>query len=99
MVCPFLNVHVLVNGTTVYEIHWQYIPLSLKNSWFQPISVIEHLGSLSSDGQSSGHYRCDVLEHVSKQWFRTNDDCEPKEIHITNVSRQGYAILFRRKSE
>ena len=70
-----------------------------KDYWYQPISVIEHLGSLSSDGYSSGHYRCDVLEKTSNQWLRTNDDCEPVQIDVQDVSRQGYAILFRRKND
>ena len=69
------------------------------DSWYEPISVVEHLGTLTTSGQSSCHYRCDVLEKKSRQWFRTNDDSNPISIGSQEVSKQGYAILFRKKMD
>ena len=69
------------------------------NSWYQAISVIEHKGLINKSRISAGHYTCDIKEKNSGQWYRTNDDCLPAKIDVENVSRQGYAILFKRISD
>ena len=68
------------------------------NNWYQAISVIEHKGLISKSKISAGHYICDIKEKNSGKWFRTNDDSFPAEIGIGDVSRQGYAILFKRNN-
>ena len=49
-----------------------------------------------SDGESRGHYTCDVNPHGSNDWFRTNDNSFPKLISIDDVSKNAYVILFER---
>ena len=68
------------------------------DAWYDPIGVIEHTGKLSESGLSGGHYVCDVMEKCSKQWFRTNDDCDPVHIDCTEVSKKAYAILLKRNN-
>ena len=64
--------------------------------WYEAISVIEYMGRLSQTGESEGHYICDIKESNSKTWFRTNDNCTPVQIGTSDVSQQGYVILFKR---
>ena len=47
------------------------------------------------DGDDTfGHYRTDVLDVKTNQWFRTSDEDEP--IPISKVTSQGYIYLFKR---
>ena len=64
--------------------------------WYEAISVIQHMGRLSSSGESGGHYVCDVKDKISNRWFRTNDDCTPIQIRTSDVSKNGYVVLFKR---
>ena len=66
------------------------------NNWFEPIGLIEHLGSFSSSGTSAGHYVCYIKEKTTRQWYRTNDDTYPVEVDVEEVSRNAYAVLYRR---
>ena len=63
-------------------------------AWYEARAVVEFNGTLSSTGVSQGHYLCDVQKN--KIWFRTNDDRFLKEISVSDVSKNGYAILFQR---
>ena len=60
-------------------------------------SVVEFIGQLLPSGFSNGHYRCDVKDSTSNKWFRTNDDGIPISIDEADVSKQGYAILMRKR--
>ena len=51
---------------------------------------------MSSDGESRGHYTCDVNPQGMNDWFRTNDNCLPEIISINNVSKHAYVILYER---
>ena len=66
------------------------------NTWYEAIAVIEYKGQLSSIGQSSGHYMCDIKDKVTNSWFRTNDNRNPFGVHVSNVSKHGYAVLYKR---
>ena len=66
-------------------------------SVFQPIAVIEHLGKISKSGSSYGHYICDVKQHLTNQWYRTNDSTDPVQLGSADVSNCGYIILYSRK--
>ena len=70
-----------------------------QNNWYEPISIIEHKGTLSQDGISAGHYICDVKEKNSKKWYRTDDKKFPVLITPDEVSRQAYAVLYRKINE
>ena len=59
--------------------------------------MIEFDGRLSTSGQSGGHYTCDVKAKDLRSWFRTNDDCTPVPLSVSEVSQKGYVILYKRK--
>ena len=64
--------------------------------WYEAISVIEYNGRLSPNGESEGHYTCDIKENISKMWFKTNDSVDPIKISVSDVSQLGYVVLFKR---
>ena len=66
------------------------------NAWYEPISLIEHRGSVGSTGVSHGHYVCDIKDKSTNNWFRTNDDKLPIQIESKDVSNQPYVILLRK---
>ena len=66
------------------------------DSWYQAVSVIEFQGTLSPNGDSHGHYLCDIKDKITKSWFRTSDDILPIPIRTTEVSKLGYVVLFKR---
>ena len=63
---------------------------------YEPISLVEFEGSISSTGQSQGHYICDIRECLSKLWFRANDNNYPTPIRPKDVSKNAYVILLKR---
>ena len=62
---------------------------------FTPIGVIHHSGEVIGN-TTRGHYRADVLQKSSCQWFRTSDDEEAQKITRNNVSDQGYIFLYKK---
>ena len=65
---------------------------------FQDNSKLDFFrGNFTEDGDSRGHYICDVLDKLSNRWFRTNDNKIPKCINLKNVSKQAYVVLYRKK--
>ena len=65
-------------------------------AWYQPISVIEFKGTLSPNGDSHGHYLCDIKDKITNSWYRTSDEIKPIPIAETDVSKFGYVVLFKR---
>ena len=70
----------------------------IENS-FEVVAVIEYQGQVTASGHSDGHYICDVKDKNSKQWYRTNDDCSPKLMNVSEVTQNGYVFLYRRINE
>ena len=64
---------------------------------YEPIAVLEYDGRLRKSGESGGHYTCDIKENTSNVWFRTNDDQEPVQIEVSEVSKNAYVVLFKKK--
>ena len=62
---------------------------------FEPISVVNHVGNMSEDGRSSGHYTADVKNQITKTWFKTSDNDRPIPIFPEDVTKKGYIILYR----
>ena len=62
------------------------------------MAVIEFQGTVSSAGNSNGHYICDVKDKLSDGWFRTNDNKIPIPITVNDISQAAYVILYRRAS-
>ena len=65
-------------------------------TWYEAISVIEYSGRISPDGESAGHYFCDIKDNKTNVWFRTNDSRLPVPIESCNVSQNGYVVLYKR---
>ena len=65
-------------------------------SGYEAVAVIEYQGTLSRAGVSQGHYICDIKDKETKLWYRTNDNCDPIQISISQVSKKAYAVLFKR---
>ena len=65
-------------------------------SYYEAIAVIEFKGELNDYQESSGHYICDVKEKSSNCWFRANDNYDPIQIDVTDVSKYGYVILLKK---
>ena len=68
----------------------------MNNNLFSPIACIEFQGTVSSSGDSKGHYICDIKSETEGTWIRTNDNDEPKAIEETQVSNMPYVVLFRK---
>ena len=65
---------------------------------YEPVAVIEFQGTVSSQGNSNGHYICDIKDKLSNRWFRTNDNKIPMSITIESVSQAAYVILYKRST-
>ena len=69
---------------------------------YQSISVIEYRGTATGSSRSGsradsrGHYTCDVKDISTDSWYRTNDNANPLQIPVADVSKQGYVILYKR---
>ena len=67
------------------------------HSCYEAIAIIEHQGDITRGGDTQGHYICDIRDKWFR-WYRTNDNKNPIQLKISDVSRTGYAILYRRVS-
>ena len=65
-------------------------------SGYEAIAIIEYQGTLSRAGVFQGHYICDIKDKETKLWYRTNDNRDPIQISISQVSKKAYAVLFKR---
>ena len=79
--CSFINLRDSMNETYSYEV----------------CACIEFQGTMTSTGESEGHYICDVKTKPFGKWYRTNDNYEPKAIKQSDVSHLPYVVLYRRK--
>ena len=70
--------------------------MSGSDAVFEAIAVVEHQGSMTTDGEGQGHYICDVLEKRSKCWFRTNDNSYPVMTNKEQVTQNAYVVLLKR---
>ena len=64
---------------------------------FEALAVIEHKGSMTTDGDGQGHYICDVKCVQTKTWYRTNDNMNPYPIDLSNVTKNAVVILYKKK--
>ena len=83
------------NKLTLKILHFR--DLSEMDAIYEPIAVIEHLGRITDRKTSEGHYICDVKDKKSDRWHRTNDSKMPVMIKISDVTKQGYVVLLKRK--
>ena len=64
---------------------------------YECIAVIQFDGRLNPNGQSGGHYTCDIKDNITNVWFRTNDEQDPVPIEVKDVSKYAYVVLLKRK--
>ena len=58
--------------------------------------MIEHQGLMLDEGETRGHYICDLKEEKSQQWFRTNDNLQPVKISSDNVTKKPAVVLYKK---
>ena len=62
---------------------------------FEPIAIIHHSGYVV--GQTTqGHYRADVKNNTTRDWFRTSDNDPPENLSAKGLTEMGYIFLYRR---
>ena len=70
---------------------------SLRNyAAYEPIALVEHQGQMSSDGETEGHYICDLQDKESLTWFRTNDNQTPIAISLDCVTQTPVVVLYKK---
>ena len=65
-------------------------------STFEPIALVEHQGHLSRDGETQGHYICDLEDKETLKWFRTNDNQIPMPVELRNVTKNPVVTLYKK---
>ena len=61
----------------------------------KPVAVIHHTGRVNkSSSNTSGHYRADILDADTDQWFQTSDEDLP--LPVQKPSDQGYIIVLKK---
>ena len=65
-----------------------------ENHRFQTIAVIYHIGHVTDNNDTRGHYMADVCDAKTGKWYRTSDDNLPSE--IKSVSDSGYIFLLKK---
>ena len=63
---------------------------------FIPLAILHHEGFILEDGETVGHYRADVKNIRSGQWFRTSDNEKPECLDSKDLSNQGSVFLYKR---
>ena len=64
-------------------------------SKFSPIAIIHHSGTVS--GQTThGHYRADVENKETGEWYRTSDNEAPKKLLANGLTKRGYIFLYKK---
>ena len=63
---------------------------------FEPIALVEHQGQMTQDGETQGHYICDLEDIESLTWFRTNDNQPPMAISLDCVTKTPVVVLYRK---
>ena len=65
-------------------------------STFEPIAIVEHRGQLYQDGETQGHYICDLEDDETLKWFRTNDNEIPIPIELKSVTKNPVVIMYKK---
>ena len=64
---------------------------------FKPIGIIHHSGNVT--GQTTeGHYRADVKNKSTANWYRTSDNDPPKNLLGKDLTKMGYIFLYKKSS-
>ena len=64
---------------------------------FAPMAIIHHSGNVR--GQTTqGHYRADVKNKETKNWFRTSDNEPPESLSVNGLTKMGYIFLYKKSN-
>ena len=66
---------------------------------FEPIALIEHQGAILEEGQTYGHYICDLKDEKMQLWFRTNDNQTPFQINVKDVTKKPVVVLYKKVNQ
>ena len=62
---------------------------------FRPVAVIHHTGHVNKNARDTfGHYRADILDADTDNWFQTSDDDKPLPIDVP--TDQGYITILKK---
>ena len=61
---------------------------------FKPVGVITHIGNITKNNKTQGHYIADVLNVDTNTWVRTSDSNPPENIEFSEISKTGYIYLY-----
>ena len=65
---------------------------------FLPMAIIHHSGNVR--GQTTqGHYRADVKNKETKNWFRTSDNEPPENLSVNGLTKMGYIFVYKKSNE
>ena len=63
--------------------------------FFKPIAVIHHTGRVNKNSaNTSGHYRADILDADTNQWFQTSDEDLP--LPVLKPTDKGYIFVLKK---
>merc|ERR1711867_42284 len=65
---------------------------------FLPLAIIYHSGGVLEQ-TTYGHYQADVINKVTRTWFRTSDNDQPKELNASGLTKKGYIFLYKKVPE
>ena len=68
-----------------------------KSAKFFLIAIIHHSGNVVGE-TTQGHYRADVRNKESDNWYRTSDNECPKLLSEQNLTKMGYIFLYKKSS-
>ena len=66
---------------------------------YTPLSIIQHSGGIEHNVRSARHYMCDVKNIQDNKWYHTSDSTEPRVLRKNQVTKNGFIVLYKRKSD
>ena len=64
---------------------------------FEAMAIIHHSGNVI--GQTTqGHYRADVKNKETLNWFRTSDNEPPESLTVNGLTKMGYIFLYKKSN-
>ena len=63
---------------------------------FKLLGVVHHTGNVDGNNQTFGHYRADVYNKKSGNWFRTSDAQTPIKLPPNGITKDGYIYLLKK---
>ena len=92
------NLHIINTQVTVEENEEiTLLDKDERSAKFFPIAIIHHSGNVIGE-TTQGHYRADVRNKDTTNWYRTSDNDCPKMLSGQNLTKMGYIFLYKKSS-